>query len=82
MRWDLIWLKTLWPNHDLDSARMTDMLRLLTNDPHICKVFIEPHLQTRFGNGSDKLQFQGCRAVRHDDYIQLCKKPADLSEGS
>jgi len=71
LRWDLAWLQTLWPNYDLDSARMSDALRLLTNDPRIGKVFIEPHLQTRFGNGSDKLRFQGCRAARHDDHIHI-----------
>lgn len=73
LRWDLVWLQTLRPNYDLDSPRMTDAFRLLAHDPRIGKVFIKPHLQKRFGNGSDKLRFQGCRAAKHDDdiYIQL-----------
>lgn len=71
LRWDMAWLQDLWPDYSLDSPRMSDALRLFSDDPRIGKVFIEPHLQSRFGNGSDKLRFQGCRAARHDDHIHM-----------
>ena len=33
------------------------------------KIFIEPHLKRGLDLSSDKVRFQGCRSVRHDDHI-------------
>ncbi|MEQ6203608.1 hypothetical protein ABMC88_11195 [Sulfitobacter sp. HNIBRBA2951] len=71
MRWDLAWLQPLWPNHELEPARMRTALRLLSADPRVGKVFIEPHLKQRFAPNEPKIRFQGCRAARHDDHIHL-----------
>lgn len=35
------------------------------------KVFIEQHLKTRMNLSDDRLRFQGCGAVRHDDHIHF-----------
>lgn len=74
LRWDLAWLQPLWRDLRLDEDRMRAVLRHLTADPKIGKLFIEPHLKARFwagGQGGDKIRFQGCRAARHDDHIHI-----------
>lgn len=35
------------------------------------KLFIEPHLKIRMNLKSNKIRYQGCRAVRHDDHIHI-----------
>lgn len=35
------------------------------------KILLEPHLKRRMQITSDKIRFQGCHAVRHDDHIHL-----------
>jgi len=35
------------------------------------KIFIEPHLVKRLKLASNKIRFQGCRAVRHDDHLHV-----------
>ena len=35
------------------------------------KIFIEQHLKTGMNLTNDKLRFQGCGAVRHDDHIHF-----------
>lgn len=35
------------------------------------KIFIEQHLKARMSLTNDKLRFQGCGAVRHDDHIHF-----------
>ena len=48
------------------------LLRTITADPRIGKVFVEPHLKARLGLGAEsKIRFHGCAAVRHDDHIHL-----------
>ena len=71
LRWDLTWLQPLWPDHSLDTDRTALALRLLTEDPRIARILIEPHLQQRLGGQNDKIRFQGCRAARHDDHIHV-----------
>ncbi len=71
LRWDMPWLQRVWPDYQPDHRRMTAALRLLTQDDRVGKLFIEPHLRTRFGVSSDKIRFQGCRAARHDDHIHV-----------
>ncbi len=71
LRWDLDWLQDLWPNYHLEPRRMAAALQLLSGDQRIGKIFIEPHLKSRFQVRSSKIRFQGCRAARHDDHIHI-----------
>ncbi|MEO9514457.1 MAG: hypothetical protein ABJH45_26725 [Paracoccaceae bacterium] len=71
LRWDMAWLQKLWPHYHLEPRRMAAALRLLSNDERVGKIFIEPHLKSRFQAKSPKIRFQGCRAARHDDHIHL-----------
>jgi hypothetical protein len=54
-----------------DSERTKAVVRLLTEQPSVGKIFIEPHLASRFGVNSSKIRFHGCQAVRHDDHIHV-----------
>lgn len=54
-----------------DSLRTRALVDVITLQPEIHKVFIEPHLQSRLKLDSDKIRFQGCQAVRHDDHIHI-----------
>jgi len=71
LRWDMEWLQKLWPTYHLEPQRMAMALRLLSEDERVGKVFIEPHLKSRFNASHSKIRFQGCRAARHDDHIHL-----------
>ena len=71
LRWNLAWLQRIWPDYDLEPLRMATALQLLSDDERIGKVFIEPHLKSRFLAHNPKVRFQGCRAARHDDHIHL-----------
>ena len=56
----------------LDEARTRQLVRLLVEDKRVRRVFIEPHLKTRLGFGSNaKVRFAGCRAARHDDHLHV-----------
>jgi hypothetical protein len=47
------------------------LLSLLKNEV-VEKVFVEPNLKNRLKlDAEDKIVFQGCRSVRHDDHIHL-----------
>jgi hypothetical protein len=71
LRWDMAWLQRLWPDYHLEPRRMAAALQLLSDDVRVGKVFIEPHLKSRFQTESSKIRFQGCRAARHDDHVHL-----------
>jgi hypothetical protein len=71
LRWDLEWLQWVWKSGSPDPDRMKAALQWFANDARIGKVFIEPHLKTRFGVTSAKVRFQGCAAARHDDHIHV-----------
>ncbi|ETD81841.1 hypothetical protein [Rhodobacter capsulatus] len=71
LRWDLDWLQPLWPDYAPEPERMRLALRLLSRDPRIGKIFLEPHLAAKFGAGASKIRFQGCAAARHDDHIHI-----------
>lgn len=56
----------------LDEARTAALIRALSADPRVRRIFIEPHLKERLGLGRDpKVRFAGCRAARHDDHIHV-----------
>ena len=58
-------------NLKLDKQATRDLLLTIVKQPNIKKVFLEPHLKIRLKLKSDKIRFQGCHSVRHDDHIHL-----------
>jgi len=47
------------------------LIMIIVNNKRVQKIFIEPHLKTRLRLSNDKVRFQGCHSVRHDDHIHL-----------
>ena len=47
------------------------LLEAIVAEERIGKVFVEPHLRDRLGVFSDKIRFQGCHSVRHDDHFHI-----------
>jgi hypothetical protein len=56
---------------DLDDERTKSLLMGFASNTGIGKIFIEPHLKTRWGLTNSKIKFHGCQAVRHDDHIHI-----------
>lgn len=56
----------------IDAQRTKRFLQLLAKNKAVKKIFIEPHLKTRWGlNSYQKIRYHGCHAVRHDDHIHV-----------
>lgn len=55
----------------LDRKRTVRMIQLLAQNRRINKMFLEPHLKTRWGLASAKVRYHGCQAVRHDDHVHI-----------
>lgn len=56
----------------LDEAATRQMVRAFARQPAIGKLFLEPHLKTRWRLGQySKIRFHGCAAVRHDDHLHV-----------
>lgn len=56
----------------VDAQRTKRLLQLLAKNKGIKKIFIEPHLKTRWGlKQHGKIRYHGCHAVRHDDHIHV-----------
>ena len=47
------------------------LIKALLTNKSLGKIFIEPHLKTRMGLNNDRIRYQGCHAVRHDDHIHV-----------
>jgi len=62
---------TLGSRSDLefDSNNTKSLVNLIVRNPLTQKILIEPHLKKRMKLSHDKIRFQGCHAVRHDDHI-------------
>ncbi len=75
--WQYGFLERLVPqwkadSYTVDVARTKALLKILLAQKETSKIFIEPHLKTRWGLSQyDKVRFHGCQAVRHDDHIHL-----------
>lgn len=54
-----------------DQSKTKDLINFFASKQIIGKIFIEPHLKKRLHLTSDKIRFQGCQAVRHDDHIHI-----------
>lgn len=66
--------KIIWRDTDLvfDRKRTQSLIKCITKNKGIRKVFIEPHLKSRLGlSTNNKVRYHGCHAVRHDDHIHL-----------
>lgn len=71
LRWDFEVLQPLWKDHALEPDRTRAVLQIRALDEHVGSILIEPHLVDTFGASDDKIRFQGCRAARHDDHIDM-----------
>lgn len=71
LRWDLDALQSFWRGYDLEPERNRAVLEVLSSDPRVGRIFVEPHLVESLGAGNDRIGFQGCRAARHDDHIHM-----------
>lgn len=71
LRWDMAFLQPLWPGHSLEEDRTAALIRHLSEDGRVGKIFVEPPLAQRLRVAGAKLRFQGCRAARHDDHIHI-----------
>ncbi|MDG1435070.1 MAG: hypothetical protein P8Q41_13710 [Saprospiraceae bacterium] len=62
---------TLGSREDLEFDRKNTkkLVNKIVSDPLTQKILIEPHLKTRMKLSNNKIRFQGCHAVRHDDHI-------------
>ena len=54
-----------------DEDRTRFLISLLLKMEGTQKIFIEPHLQQRMKLNNNKIRYQGCHSVRHDDHIHL-----------
>ncbi|MFK7808662.1 MAG: hypothetical protein AB8F74_12730 [Saprospiraceae bacterium] len=58
--------------YQFDEKANRELLRTITSQKKVRKVFIEPHLKSRLKLSNEtKIRFHGCGAVRHDDHIHL-----------
>jgi len=71
LRWDLKALQPFWRDYELEPQRNRAVLEILSIDPRVGRMFIEPHLVDSLGATSPAIGFQGCQAARHDDHIHL-----------
>ena len=71
LRWDLRPLQSLWPDRPLEPARTRALIVALARDDRVGRVFVEPPLARTLGVSAARIGFQGCRAARHDDHIQV-----------
>lgn len=60
-------------NRDLQfsSKGTKKMIIALLRQKEISKLFIEPHLKRRLGLRQNRIRYQGCWSVRHDDHIHI-----------
>ncbi len=55
-----------------DAEANRRLIKSLSAQSRIKKIFIDPHLKARLGFAHDnKIRFHGCSAVRHDDHIHV-----------
>ncbi|WP_337185519.1 hypothetical protein [Phenylobacterium sp.] len=56
----------------LDDERTAELIRSLSADPRVRRIFVEPHLKQRLGFAADpKVRFAGCAVARHDDHLHI-----------
>ena len=58
-------------NFSFNKDKTRSLVTLFASEKSIGKIFIEPHLKIRLGLTSNKIKFQGCKSVRHDDHVHI-----------
>jgi hypothetical protein len=58
-------------NYSFNKDKTRSLVTLFASANSIGKIFIEPHLKIRLGLTSNKIKFQGCKSVRHDDHLHI-----------
>lgn len=58
-------------NFSFNKDKTRSLVTLFASENSIGKIFIEPHLKIRLGLTSNKIKFQGCKSVRHDDHLHI-----------
>lgn len=59
-------------NYVVNEAWTAELIAILAKQDQVGKIFIEPHLKSRWKLSSiNKVRFHGCHAVRHDDHIHV-----------
>ncbi len=62
----------LGKKHVLAEQPTRQLVRAFSRRKAIGKLFLEPHLKTRWGlSGYGKIRYHGCAAVRHDDHLHV-----------
>ena len=55
-----------------DQNTTAKFIFYLAENPTTHKILLEPHLKNRLGlQHENKIRFQGCHSVRHDDHLHL-----------
>lgn len=54
-----------------NAEKTRDLVNYFASENDVEKIFVEPHLKKRLVITNQKVRFQGCRAVRHDDHIHI-----------
>lgn len=54
-----------------DTKRTKKLIDLIDSRSATQKILLEPHLKKRMNLHSNKIRFQGCHSVRHDDHIHI-----------
>lgn len=71
LRWNFEAVQPLLADFDLEPQRTRTVLRLLSDNSSVGKIFVEPHMVQLLAYSHAKIRFQGCRAARHDDHIHF-----------
>jgi hypothetical protein len=59
------------PEFIVDEIRTRALIETIAAETEIAKIYIEPHLKTRWNVKTSKIKFHGCQAVRHDDHMHI-----------
>ncbi|MEM7575633.1 MAG: hypothetical protein AAF433_22205 [Bacteroidota bacterium] len=54
---------------ELDVERTRNLIQELIREVPRSKILLEPHLRQRMGLSADRVRWQGCHSVRHDDHL-------------
>jgi hypothetical protein len=62
---------TIHKDLQLSEKHTSKLITLLLENNFLEKIFIEPHLSRRMRLTDQRIRFQGCHSVRHDDHIHF-----------
>lgn len=74
--WQYNILESIVPQSDksdfmVNAVKTTKFIDFFANEPEVERIFLEPHLKTRWELTSPKIGFHGCHAIRHDDHVHI-----------